>query len=268
MIKALVAGGAILLSSSALLLARAADAVPELSTDRPDEATGTTVVTPGYVLWETGFKFSRDDEDGTRTDDVDILDSLFRIGVAEKLELRLSVAGKWQETTTGGVDSRSRGIGDPELGVKLRLLDEQGRAPSIAVIVATTLPIGDNKFSSDRADPSAILAFLHLLTDDLGLTWNLGLKAKTSRDSTGQKETDSVLTYAATLGLAPDPRLSPYLEVFGESPEGGSTSLSVGVGLLSLLRPNLQLDLSGAFGATDSANDWSLGAGLSVRFPR
>ena len=59
MIKALVAGGAILLSSSALLLARAADAVPELSTDRPDEATGTTVVTPGYVLWETGFKFSR-----------------------------------------------------------------------------------------------------------------------------------------------------------------------------------------------------------------
>ena len=60
--------------------------VPDLITDRPTRAANTATVLPGYVLWETGFKFSRNYTDGDQSNEIDFLDSVFRIGLANKAE--------------------------------------------------------------------------------------------------------------------------------------------------------------------------------------
>ena len=71
---------------------RSAEELPDLVTDRPTKAANTAIVQPGYFLWEAGFKFSRDDAGGSRSDEFEFLDSVFRIGIAKKAELRVGWA--------------------------------------------------------------------------------------------------------------------------------------------------------------------------------
>jgi hypothetical protein len=171
---------------------------PDLVTDRPTKAAHTVIVPRGYVLWESGFKFSRDDESGSRSDEFEFLDSVFRIGLAKKAELRLGwLSGKWKQSRTANSKDKSSGIGDATLGLKVRLRDEVSYAPAMALILATTLPVGDDEFSSERSDPSATVAFSHVLPHNLGLVYNLGVEAASGRNSAGNKKTDTIFSYSA-----------------------------------------------------------------------
>jgi len=245
--------------------------LPDLITDRPTKAANTAIVQPGYVLWEAGFKFSRDDSDDSRSDEFEFLDSVFRIGLAKKTELRIGwLSSKWKKSSSANSKDKSTGIGDATLGLKVRLRDEGSCAPAMALILATTLPLGDDEFSSERSDPSVTVAFSHSLSHNVGLVYNLGVEASTGRNSAGDKETDTIFAYSAALSYGGNPLVSPYVEAFGETPidGNGNTDFSLGGGLTSLMLPNLQLDASGGVGLTGSATDWFVGIGFSVRFPR
>lgn len=248
-----------------------AEEPPDLVTDRPTKAANTAIVPPGYVLWESGFKFSRNDESGSRSDEFEFLDSVFRIGLAKKAELRLGwLSGKWKQSRATSSTDKSSGIGDATLGLKVRLRDEGSYTPAMALILATTLPVGDDEFSSERSDPSATVAFSHALPHNLGLVYNLGVEASSGRNSAGDKKTDTIFSYSAALSYGRNPLASPYIEAFGETPIDGSgnTDFSIGGGLTSLLLPNIQLDASGGVGLTGSTTDWFVGIGFSVRLPR
>ena len=87
-------------------------------------------------------------------------------------------------------------------------------------------------------------------------------------------DTRSSFVYSAALGVGLTERLGAFAELFGAEPldsppgEPSDSAVSADAGLTWLVRPNVQLDLSAGGGLTDATEDWFVGAGISVRWPR
>ena len=257
--------------------ARAQDEVPELITDRPDQTESTAIVPRGMVQLELGTLFTRDDPaEGFRLETLEVPGTLARIGLLEdRLELRVGWGG-WQNleaefpTASGSGRAEVDGVTDAELGVKLKLRSESGLSPGIAVIAATSVPVGDDNFTSDEADPRFLVAFSHTLSDRVGLGYNVGMTWATGTTGRGVETTLSTVPWAVALGLGVNDRLGVFVELFGEVSGSASipASTSFDTGITYSLRDNVQLDLSGGVGLSDAADDAFVGLGLSVRLPR
>jgi hypothetical protein len=246
---------------------------PELVTDRPDQTESSATVLPGLVQIEMGWTREGDEEDGTGTRSDALPGSLVRIGVTRRMELRLGHAGhNWERIGAGGPGLESEGLGDSEVGLKMKLRDEgPSWRPDVALIIATTLPTGDDEQSSGRADPSFRFALAHTLSERASLGYNAGVAWGTLVGPAGEKETEAVLEYTATVGFALAERLGCFAEFFGIAPltEGApDAGVSWDGGATILLLPNLQFDLAGGVGLTDDAADWFFGLGVSARLPR
>lgn len=247
---------------------------PELVTDRPDQTESPAVVPAGYVQVESGFTLTRDEEDVFETRVLEGPGTLVRVGLGHRTELRLGWAG-WIEEE---VETRDRrfgkrthdGIGDGELGAKVRLRDEAGAIPETALLVGISVPVGDDELSTDRLDPAMRLSFAHTLTERLGLGYNLGVEWSSEPGAEGVRETHSRIVYTVALGTSVTERLGAFVELFGTEPVDApeDSAVSLDGGFTYLLRPNLQLDLFAGGGLTDDAADWLAGAGVSYRWPR
>lgn len=251
---------------------------PELVTDRPDQTESASVVAPGYLQVETGISYGRDEDGLGSVRTISGPGTLVRIGAGARTELRIGWDGWVEEEVDSlhpqGIDRTVSGVGDGELGAKVKLREESGALPEMAVLGGVTLPVGDDELTGDEYHPSVRLAFAHTLSDRLGLSYNLGAERFTAPDpeSSGD-ETDDFVRYLATvaLGAAFTDRLGGFVELFGEEPESaalGGTQVSLDGGVTYLVRPNLQLDAFAGAGLTDEAPDWLAGVGLSVRWPR
>jgi hypothetical protein len=166
-----------------------------------------------------------------------------RIGLGGRTELRVGWDGWVEEEIDSlhprGVDRSVSGIGDGELGAKVKLREESGALPEMAILGGISLPVGDDELTSDEYDPSVRLAFAHTLSDWVGLSYNLGAERFTEGD------TFTRYLYTVALGGAFTDRLGGFVEVFGEKPESGAlggTQVSLDGGVTYLVRPNLQLD--------------------------
>ena len=239
---------------------------PDLVTDRPDQTESAVVVPPGRVQLETGWTFLRDDESGVRTDTEEAAGTLVRIGLAERVELRVGWAGYIsQEVDFAGAMTEADGPGDTALGVKVHLREEQGRAPELALLAAVSIPSGSDEFSSDEVDPAFQFSASHGLTERLAIGYNAGMFWTSESGATL-----SSFLYTAALGIGVTDRLGAFVELFGEVPASasGRPANSFDGGLTYLLRHNIQVDLSGGVGLSSAADDWFVGLGISARFPR
>ena len=239
-------------------------------TDRPDQTESTATVPPGRSQLELGATFTRDQEGGTTVETLEVPGSLLRIGLGERLELRLGWTG-WldDEERTGGLRTGADGIGDAEIGAKVRLREGGGRSPAVALIAATSVPVGDEPLSSERFDPAARIAVSHDLEGGIGVGWNVGVETA-SEPADGGRTTRATAIYTLAAGFPAGERWGLFAELFGEIPmsAGGGPAHSVDGGVTWLVRPNLQLDAAAGAGLSDDAPDWFAGVGLSVRFPR
>jgi hypothetical protein len=86
----------------------------------------------------------------------------------------------------------------------------------------------------------------------------------------GKRVNLSNYLYTLAFGLGITDRLGSFLEVFGDVPASapGTPANYFDGGLTYLLRDNLQFDVSAGVGLSHAAEDWFVGAGISVRFPR
>lgn len=240
----------------------------DLVTDRPDQTESAVTVAPGYVQFELGATFSHDGEGDLDT--FEAPGTLVRIGLVERLELRIGWAGHIsQDIGSEGLFDDS-GVGDAELGVKVRLRDERGSAPEMALLVSGSVPVGEAGFTSDRVDPSFRLSLAHTLSDRVGLGYNLGMAWASEPGPGGDVSTLSSYIYTVALGIGLSDNLGAFVELFGEIPGSapGDPAHSFDGGFTFLLRPHVQLDVAAGFGLTDEADDWFAGVGLSVRWPR
>lgn len=265
----------LLLSLSALLaepaLHAAAPDEPELVTDRPDQTESTAIVPAGRTQIEAGGTFVRDDEDGVRAELEQVPGTLVRIGLGGRFELRLGWDG-WleEEIRVGSATVREDGFGDAEIGAKLGLREGNGVSPAIALIGGTSVPVGDEPFSSERFDPSFRLSVSHDLASGIGLGYNAGVETASEPAPDGGHTTLTSAIYTLAAGFPAGDRAGIFVELFGDVPmsaEGGPAH-SFDSGVTYLLRPNLQLDLAAGVGLSDDAPDWFAGVGVSMRLPR
>jgi hypothetical protein len=262
---------AVVLLSSVARLARAA--ALELVTDRPDQTESSATVPSGFVQIEAGWTREGDEAGAAHTRSDAIPGLLTRIGVTERVELRLGHAGHiWERVRPGGPDVDEEGLGDAEFGMKVKIREEgPSWRPDAALIVATTLPTGTDAHSSGRADPSFRFSLAHTLSERVSLGYNAGAAWGTSVGPSGAKETDALLEYTATVGVALAERLGCFVEIFGDAPltDGApDASVSWDGGFTLLARENVQFDLAGGVGLSDEASDWFVGLGVSARLPR
>jgi hypothetical protein len=242
---------------------------PPLITDRPDVTESSEVVDRGLVQVEMGYSFFRFEDGSERLDLWALPGTLVRVGLHDRVELRVEWAGYLRESLdVGGSSHEDSGWGNAALGAKIKLRDEKGAAPQLALLVDAVVPSGTKSFRAERVDPAVRLAGSHTLTERLGLGYNFGFGALTIEEASGDIDTLGLGRYSLALGIGLSEHWGTFVEVFGFMPTSGGPAHSVDAGLTYLVSRNLQLDLSGGLGVNDRAEDWFVGAGISFRLPR
>jgi hypothetical protein len=254
-------------------LAVAEDATPPLVTDRPDQTESTSIVAPGRVQVEMGLTSRREDADGARSEALEIGGTLARVGLFERLELRLGWAGRLDEEVDSGVGpiEEADGSGDTALGAKLLLREEPGaRGTRLALLAMASLPTGDDAFTEDRIHPELRLALSRALSERLSLGVNAGLAWASASGTDGELDSLSVAFYTAALGVSLGERWGTFAELFGEvaASDDGSPAHALDGGVTFLVSDGFQLDLAAGIGLSEAAEDSFVGAGLSFRLPR
>lgn len=242
-------------------------AVDVISPDRPGFADGTKVVGKGRFQLETGLQYERDSNDGlliygTSTP------SLFRIGINDSLELRISSDG-WmrQSQSMQNAAQKTSGVGDSSLGLKWRLMDanESLSAPSIALIANMDFATGSKTFRGDGARPSLKAVAEWELSDEITFGSLIGVYSE--KNSLGKKYTGAMVS--ASLSGSINEQWGTFLDVAAEklmAKKNGDKVLTVGTGLTYLMNQDVQIDFSVTKGLTSAAPKTQVGMGLSIRF--
>ena len=243
---------------------------PDLVTDRPDQTESASVVPRGWGQIELGWTFGHDDEAGVDVETVEGPDTLLRLGVHERIELRVGWDGHVrQRVDSDGGRSTFDGLGDMSLGAKILLAEGTASRPQVALLLESTVPVGDEEVTSDSYDPSFRFNFDHDLSDRTGLGINLGAQWQETLGPSGREEAGSFL-YTAALGHSLTDRWGTFVEIYGSESFSGPDlpgEISLDGGVTWLLRPYLQFDLAGGIGLSESAEDWFVGLGVSYRWP-
>lgn len=229
---------------------------PDLVTDRPDQTESAATVPPNHYQIETGVLFISDEAAALETETTELLGTLVRVGLTERIELRVGFDGWISENLErrSGTSFQNEGFGDASVGAKLLWLEEGPGRPQTALLVESSVPIGDGEITTDDYEPSIRLAMSKGLSERVSLGWNGGVLFA---------DDDETLFYTLVTGLSVDERNGVFIEVFGET-NGGS---SVDAGWTHLVTPTAQIDFAVGAGLRDAAPDWFVGMGVSLRFP-
>ena len=231
-----------------------------LVTDRPDFTESVVSVAPRRVQVEAGY--THEEKDGEASDAFGEL--LLRIGLSERVELRLAPNSYRRDLPRGGDDAEGRE--DPSIGIKLET-GHGGDAPSLwkpatALLLGTTLPLGDSEVTSDELLPSAILALEWELGGGAGIGSNIGAAAEA--DERGRFVTG---VFSVALGFDLGGAWGGFVEYYTFVPEGSErqTQQFFDAGLTFQISDDFQLDArigTEAGGETD----WFAGVGLAYRW--
>ena len=155
-----------------------------------------------------------------------------------------------------------------EIGAKFYVREEQGWTPEVALLGGTSLPVGGEEFSSGRADPTFRVCLSHTLSDRVSFGYNLGASWESNLEASSDRF--SLFNYTAALGIGLSEQAGMFLELFGDIPidVDDVAAHSFDGGITYLLRDNVQLDAAGGVGISNGADDWFVGLGISLRFPR
>lgn len=255
----IVAAG-ILLGSLGWCVAHEAKAEP-LVTDRPDFTESAETVAPGRAQIEAGYTFTRREDDKENA----LGELLLRVGLLEKLELRIAVNSYvWVDSPGGDAE----GFEDISLGAKIKLVDgSKGfdlTQPNVAVIVATTLPTGADDIGEDELQPEITLALAWDLSEKFSLGSNLNYAYLSEDGDRFHQFSGSVV-----LGYTLTEKWGTYIEFFGfvpESENGPNASFFSG-GLTYLINDDLQLDARVGVGVFNADSpDYFTGLGVSWRW--
>lgn len=243
-----------LLFALALLLAglstgQASAQTHPLVSDRPDFTESPLSVPTGLFQVEGGLSYAT-------TPGINMLTAgelLVRYGLLDRLEVRLGIPSFLSMDDPGDTS----GFSDASVGVKYQL----GPTLSgwdIAVLGALSLPVGEDAFSSDRLDPSALVTAGRAVTENLSMTGQL-------RGSIVGAGNNSMLESSLVAGFGLLGDINGFVEALARFRDGVDTGVQVNLGITSIIRPGFQLDLHTGFGLTNTMPDFLIGAGFAIR---
>ena len=240
---------------------RPAASAPEqdnLEPDRPDVTNGTHIVDVGLLQMEVGGVWNRT---GAGRHNVGTPTTL-RLGLSEWLEARLSSDGFLAVADGTTVQ---RGIGNVQIGAKLRLWADPGGVPVLSILPTINLPAASESkgLGSGQADFTiAVLTGTDFLTrGHIDVNYGIG---RIGAGTGLPRFTQHLVSWSASAEV-PGP-VTPYLEGFWFSRQDadGGRVVAVDTGAIYVITPRVALDGGVQVGLTDAAPGFSAFGGLSL----
>ena len=229
-----------------------------LQPDRPDVTNGTHIVGTGLLQVEFGGLYTRS------TPVQRAFGSPFsaRVGLLDWLEARIGTDGFL--TQTDG-NSRATGMGNVQIGAKLRLWASPGGIPVLSILPTVNLPTAsaDKGLGSGETDFTLVL----LTGTDIGMRGHSDLNYGIGNIGAGGGNPHFVQhLVSVSASLAASERWNPYAEgywVSRQSVEGGAT-IAVDIGAIYTVSPRLAFDGGLQAGVSQSAPDVAAFGGVSI----
>lgn len=235
-------------------------------TDRPDFVESSNVVGRGRFQLETSVLVERDRNAAARVRSLST-PTLLRFGLGDAFELRVETDGRTIVHSTElpvGARGTAAGYADTALGVKWHVLDEQGRTPSLGVLLHADLPSGSRGFHGQGVRPSLRVAAEWELPGDMSLGLMPGIGVE--HDDAGARYSYGI--FGAVLGKSFSERTRGFVEIaapqIAHAADGG-TNATFDIGGAYLLSPSCQVDTMLSRGLNSRTPDWRWTLGLSFK---
>ena len=229
-----------------------------LEPDRPDVTNGTHIVDVGLMQMEVGGVWNRNGV-GQHSSSTP---TTIRLGLSDWLEARVSGDGFLSATDASG---SQHGIGNVQIGAKLRLWADPGGVPVLSILPTVNLPAASESkgLGSGQADFTiAMLTGTDFLTrGHVDVNYGIG---RIGAGTGLPRFTQHLVSWSASAEI-PGP-VTPYLEGFWFSRQdpGGGQVAALDTGAIYVVNPRLAFDGGVQVGLTDAAPSLSAFAGMSV----
>ena len=249
--RKVLSAAALALFPAMILVAQDTEQELALVTDRPDFTESAIVVPRGTPQFEMGATWVQTGE----RDELSGAEVLIRWTVAKRIELRFGLPN-YISIQDGRTTS---GFSDSSIGAKFQL-GPIGQNWDLALITATTVPTGSDELSFNSYIPGLIL----IAGRDISKTWSFGAQVDLAwPELEGDRE--PVWGGTAVLGAGLSERWGTFVELAIFDLNVIDTSTLLHHGYTYLLRPNMQFDVHGAVGLSDTGPDYLFGFGFSIR---
>jgi hypothetical protein len=246
------------------------DTLPTINTDRPTSGASPLLVPRGSFQVETGFMYSSEVSDYFTKDEVNVLGTLLRYGIFDNFEIRLwgSFSDIDYRNTDFNTDSTVSGFGNVSVGLKVHIVEEKGLMPEMAIVAEMFLRhIGPEGLHPTYSYPVSKIAASHTLSNKFALVYNLGF-------AYNGEDADGFFIYSAALNYSIAPKLTVFVEPYGNFDANDFPNHYVDGGLTYIVRNNMQLDISAGMSIGDNVNRQSesinkrfVSLGFSWRIP-
>lgn len=221
----------------------------ELTVDRPGIAESPFTVSPGTFQFETGFDYH-----SRYTGEIYYLPVvLFRTGISNGAELR--VTERQIIDNTG--DESIKGLSPLNVGVKVHIIKQNGWIPETDILTNLVIPMGKSSLQPNGLGHELLLLFQHDLTEKTAVNYNIGYLWYGI-------EQGEIFTASFCFNYLPTRRVGCFLEYYTFSASWPGEQ-GIDGGMTYLVKPNLQLDLSGGLSKQDGHTNFFLSSGFSVR---
>jgi hypothetical protein len=220
----------------------------------------------GTIQLETGYEYTRDNNNINRIKQSSYPTTLIRIGILKKAELRINADFQQEITEMFGDNStisKQTGLNNIQLGTKINFLEGQGVVPGIGFLGNITLPAGNIEFRPPHVAPAAWLLFNNKISDKVELQYNAGYRKRQE-----QEEYQGEAIYTVTGSVKMTDNLQWSVEFAGLKAKGAAAENLLNTAFLLRVLPNLQLDAIGGLGLNKSSPDLYAGGGVTWRVPR
>jgi hypothetical protein len=229
-----------------------------LEPDRPDVTNGSRIVDTGLLQLEIGGLFTR-----TSRNEYSFGSPVTaRVGIADWIEARIGTDGFLSDVDAG---TRSSGIGNVQVGAKLRVWADPGGAPVLSILPNVNLPAANPDKGLGSGDPDYTVAFL--TGTDVGERGHVDVNYGIGAIGAGgglPHFLQHLVSVSASLAL--DERWNPYFETFWYSKVDsfGGALTAFDFGAVYTLTPRFAIDGGIQLGATRAAPDFAAFGGVSV----
>ncbi|MCC6537812.1 MAG: transporter [Bryobacterales bacterium] len=235
----------------------------ELISDRPDFTESSEVVGKGVLQIETGIAGERYGRGADGTGGITGPMPLVRLGVSKRFEFRFSGDGYSRQRLLARGSEATGGASDGGIGGKVKLVDEKGARPALAVIAGVSAPVGHNRFTSGGWDPEVKLCWAKEVPAGFAVSGNFNFSSVT--DSDGRLWNRAVSLSAGhdlAFGLA------GYFEWYDLSYDRGQGHGSlVNGGITRGIGKNAQVDVEVGHTISGNSPGWFASIGFVVRRP-
>ena len=237
-------------------------AVPDskpLEPDRPDVTNGTHIVDVGLLQVEFGGLLNRSG-DGRRNSGTPVT---ARVGLTNWLEARVSTDGYL--SVIDPIEGNQTGLGNVQVGAKLRLWADPGGVPVLSILPTINLPVASESTGLGSGQMDFTIALLtgadFLKHGHIDANYGIG---RIGAGTDLPRFTQHLVSFSASAEI-PGP-VTPYVESFWfsrQDPDGGSV-IAIDAGAIYVINTRLALDGGIQFGLTAAAPSVSVFGGMSV----